>query len=179
MSQAYWDHYSDLPAPMAYMEKPFITLSKAQWRDIHNALCAVESQTRTIADVLKQGTELHDRVEALREALAPAYQQENDQWDQHYADCENVKTLNGFDAIWSAEDVDFDQPHPFASDAVIVYQAHWGEVKDRHYPITGPTWLDVYRAADLAMRESGDGHHVFIEGFSPQSDNTVQLHTGS
>jgi hypothetical protein len=144
-----------------------VTLTAEEFKKIHNALC------------FAQADGIQKTVETIREALAGAYQQDEAQWDQHYADCENVKTLNGFDAIWSAEHVDFDQPHPFASDAVIVYQAHWGDIKDRHYPIAGPTWLDVYRAADLAMRESGDGHHVFIEGFSPQSDNTVQLHTGS
>jgi hypothetical protein len=161
------------------MTQAFISLTKAQWREVHNALCAVESQTRGIFDVLKHGTQLRDAVESLRSALGPAYEQEDQQWDQRFTYCDNIKLHNGFDAIWSAEDVDFSAPHPFAADAEIVYRAHWGDVKDRHYPISGPTWLDVYRAADLAMRESGDGHHVFIEGFSPQSDNTVQLHTGS
>ena len=144
-----------------------VTLTAEEFKKIHNALCFAHSDG------------IQKTVETIREALAGAYQQDEAQWDRRFAYCNNIKLHNGFDAIWSAQDVDFDQPHPFASDAVIVYQAHWGAVKDRHYPITGPTWLDVYRAADLAMRESGDNHHVFIEGFSPQSDNTVQLHTGS
>ena len=162
------------------MTKPaFIQLDKRQWRDVHNALCAVEHQTQGIFDVLKHGTELRDAVEALRLSLKPAYEQEEQQWDQRFTYCDNVKLNSGFDAVWSAEDVDFDQPHPFVSDAFIVYPSHWGANKGRHYPIMGPTWLDVYRAADLAIRDSGDGHHIFIEQFRPQADNTVELVTGS
>lgn len=161
------------------MAQAFIELNKSQWRDVHNALCTVERQTQHIFDMLKHGTELNDAVAALRAALMPAYEQEQEQWDQRFTYCDNVKLLNGFDAIWSAEDVDFGEPHPFAADAVIRYTAHWGDIKDRRYPVAGPTWLDVYRAADQAIRESGDGHHVFIEGFQPQADNTVTLHTGS
>jgi hypothetical protein len=174
MTEQHWCHYSDLPSPEAYMTKPaFIQLDKRQWRDVHNALCAVERQTQGIFDVLKHGTELRDAVEALRGALKPAYEQEEAQWDQRFTYCDNVKLNSGFAAVWSAEDVDFDQPHPFLSDAFIQYHG------DKRYPIMGPTWLDVYRAADLAIRDSGDSHHIFIEQFRPQSDNTVILHTGS
>ena len=151
----------------------FIQLDKSQWREVHNALCEVESRTQGIFDVLKQGTELRDAVKALRKALEPAYDQEEAQWDQRFTYCDNVKLNSGFDAVWSAEDVDFDQPHPFVSDAFIQYHG------TKRYPIMGPTWLDVYRAADLAIRDSGDHHHIFIEAFSPQADNTITLHTGS
>ena len=151
----------------------FIQLDKSQWREVHNALCAVEQQTGIIHDMLKHGTELRAAVEALRTALEPAYEQEEQQWDQRFTYCDNVKLNSGFDAIWSAEDVDFDQPHPFVSDAFIQYHGA------KRYPIMGPTWLDVYRAADLAIRDSGDQHHIFIEAFRPLDDNTVTLHTGS
>jgi len=156
------------------MTQAFISLTKNQWRDVHNALCAVESQTRGIFDVLKHGTQLRDAVESLRSALAPAYEQEEQQWDQRCTYCDNIKLHNGFDAIWSAEDVDFSAPHPFAADAEIVYHD-----PNARYPIAGPKWLDVYRAADRAMRESGDDHHIFIEILRPGPNNTVLLITGS
>lgn len=30
--------------------------------------------------------------------------------------------------------------------------------------ILNPTWLDVWKAADKAVRESGDLHHIYLEG---------------
>lgn len=161
------------------MSQAFISLSRNQWRDVHNALCEIESQTRGIFDVLKHGTQLRDAVSNLRSALAPAYEQEERQWDQRFTYCDNIKLHNGFDAIWSAEDVDFSAPHPFAADAVLEYRDHWGNNRDTVYPIAGPTWLDVYRAADQAIRASGDDHHIFIEILRPGPNNTVLLSTGS
>ena len=76
---------------------------------------------------------------------------------------------------------DFDAPHPFRSDVFVKYRDHWGDNEDRHYPVQGTTWLDIWHAADLAIQASGDGHHAFIEGFRQDSrDPTIiYLQTGS
>ena len=43
----------------------------------------------------------------------------------------------------------------------------------------GATWGDIYRAADWAIRNSGDSHHIFIEGFELRNGNELHLVTGS
>jgi len=160
----------------------FIELNQSQWREVHNALCAVEHQTQGIFDVLKHGSELRDAVQALREALKPAYEQESREFDSKMDYYHRFQRENGLQAIWSIYELPvhgFLDRHPFLCDSFVVYRDHWGTVRDRRYPVMGTTWADLYRAADLAIRDSGDDHHVFIEQFHPRADNTVELVTGS
>lgn len=49
-------------------------------------------------------------------------------------------------------------------EARIVYKQHWGE-NSPEVTLIDPTFIDLYRAADQLIRESGDEHHVFIEDF--------------
>jgi len=44
---------------------------------------------------------------------------------------------------------------------VIRYDGGWG--KDTTVEVQGETWLDVWKACDSAICESGDSHHIFIE----------------
>jgi hypothetical protein len=45
--------------------------------------------------------------------------------------------------------------------------------------IAGNTWLDLWQAADTAIRKSGDSHHTFIEGFHMNKQGQLELSTGS
>ncbi len=45
-------------------------------------------------------------------------------------------------------------------------------------PVEGDRWIDLWRAADAAIVQSGDEHHVFVELFRPQGNRLV-LSTGS
>lgn len=46
--------------------------------------------------------------------------------------------------------------------------------------IPGPvTWLDLWRASDALIFESGDSHHIFIEGFSEIEPGVIEFYTGS
>lgn len=40
-------------------------------------------------------------------------------------------------------------------------------------------WLDLWRAANEAIEQSGDPHHMFIEEFEPLGDGRYRLGTGS
>jgi hypothetical protein len=72
---------------------------------------------------------------------------------------------------------DLNQPHPFAASEMI-YRAHWG-AKSVVVPIAGTTWLDLWRAADCAIKLSGDSHHIFIEDFQINLQGQLELSTGS
>jgi hypothetical protein len=96
--------------------------------------------------------------------------------DDHY---DNVGYRLGIHStVWSMSEVDdLDSPHPYRGAQTLVYNAHWGE-KPVYVPIVGTTWADLWVAADAAIKQSGDNHHVFIEGFEQASED-LYLHTGS
>jgi hypothetical protein len=70
--------------------------------------------------------------------------------------------------------------HPWPEHTILTYQgmSEVGEVKVR---IEGPLWTDLWKAADQAIKLSGDGHHIFIEDFtqSKTRDFELCLSTGS
>jgi hypothetical protein len=185
MADLNWDHYSDLPSPRAYAEptqRPYIRLTRDEWNQIHNALCRAESMYESAFDVLKNGPEMREVLNSIRQSLAPAYRQDNDQFDRQFDLYRHVQDTHRFASIWSMYGItDFDAPHPFRSDVFVKYRDHWGDNKDRHYPVQGTTWLDVWRAADLAFQESGDVHNAFIAGFQqdPRDATMIYLQTGS
>jgi|GEM_PF-1896149 hypothetical protein len=69
--------------------------------------------------------------------------------------------------------------HPYVGATEVSYPAdmQWGKASS--VKIEGPTWLDLWKAADKAIQESGDEHHVFIEDFYELENGVLQLHTGS
>lgn len=152
------------------------TLTREEFKVLHNTLWEL-------------GNINDDRVKVLverirREALKGAYEQDNAAFTQQWNYFDEIREANGFRAAWSLyEEVGvggMDQPHPWPDAQYIRYLDHWGESEVRE-PIAGSTWLDLYRAADRAIRASGDGHHAFIERFRPDPDlaGCLRLHTGS
>jgi hypothetical protein len=84
---------------------------------------------------------------------------------------------NGLNAIWSIYELEehgFLYNHPWNGARVLVYHGTTAKIE-------GPTWADLYRAADLVIERSGDDHHIFIEGFGKYAtDNSMlELTTGS
>lgn len=60
----------------------------------------------------------------------------------------------------------------------LVYICNFGTTCQITLP-ENPTWLDMWKAADLAIRTSGDLHHIYIEQFRRLDDATIELITGS
>lgn len=92
--------------------------------------------------------------------------------------CEAVRAEHDFQSVWSLPNTAFDMPHPFTNAKVVKYEQHWGDTGLVTAPIKGPTWLDLWVAANECIRTSGDGHHIYIEAFDPKGD-AVELQTGS
>jgi hypothetical protein len=90
----------------------------------------------------------------------------------------------GVQTVWSIYDEDgygeikFGNPHPFGDEVVIRHKCDVFGPYDVTVPVTGKTWGDVWVAADKAIVESGDLHHIFIEGFDVDG-KTLNLSTGS
>lgn len=149
-----------------------VTLSAEEFRDLHNAICDLDGL---------DSQRVQDAVARMRDALRGAYDQDQADFDRksgHYQ--EVCKELN-LDSVWSLHEVaDLRQPHPFPDAVQVVYRDHWGP-KEICIGIRGSTWADLYRAADQAIAQSGDRHHVFIEAFrpNPQEPRQLMLSTGS
>ena len=141
-----------------------VTLTAEEFSRIHNALCFAPNKG------------LEATVEAIRAALSSAYRQEEQEFDRKHDYYRQWQDENQLRAIWSIYDIPmhgFLSNHPWPSDVFVCYQGGW------HVPVFGPTWGDVYRAADWAIRNSGDEHHIFIEGFELRNGNELHLTTGS
>lgn len=146
-----------------------VKLAGKEFETIHNAIWEL-SQIKN-KDVAEQ-------VEVIRQALQGAYEQEREISDRKYEHYNQVKKDLGLDAIWSMTEVDdLYGFHHFEGVSTLMYKDHWGD----NYvskSFRGNTWAALYVAANACIRDSGDEHHLFIEGFKQQG-NTLILITGS
>jgi len=109
--------------------------------------------------------------------------------DRLIATYNEVAKANGFETVWSMwrsdEWQDMNDVSGIPEGTVIRHWHHSGN--DFRATVEGNTWLDVWRACDEAIVDSGDPHHIYIENLMwatvEQPDGTVQkfldLTTGS
>ena len=146
-----------------------VTVKASDFSKIHNALWHIQYNNGNVTE----------QIEVIRAALQDAYAQEDKASrikSDHYG---QVKKELGLDAIWSIYEVNnLSDTHTYQGVTTVTYKNHWGERGDVVVPVNGLTWAALYVAANAAIRESGDEHHVFIEGFQ-QVDDTLILVTGS
>lgn len=85
--------------------------------------------------------------------------------------CSALRDLHNFETVFSISGRAFDLAHgssffPTTDHKPIMmrfdYDAGFG-AKVVGDVILNPTWLEVWAAADKAMRKSGDSHHIFLE----------------
>lgn len=157
-------------------------LSYEDFKQVHNGkyhiMCALERLEGVVAPeiykLLEQG------YNELKSGLENAYKQEDIEYkrkSRHYTDVAREHQLN---SIWSLYEIDdLSAEHPDKGAHTLVYEEHWGNVGPVEVPIEGPTWADLYRAADRAIGLSGDQHHVFIEAFKLGTTGVLKLSTGS
>lgn len=143
------------------------TLTAEEFKVLHNTLWELGNIDNPRVQTL---------VERIRTvALKGAYEQDQTQFEGRHDYYSAFQRDNGLQSIWSVYELPvhgFLANHPYPSDSFIVYQGH-------HCAVWGSTWADIYRAADQAIRNSGDDHHCFIEGFEVKNGNELHLYTGS
>jgi hypothetical protein len=157
-----------------------VTLTAEEFKTVHNALCGLDSVAQMLEDVLKPElyVKLAKAASEIRRGLAGAYAQESADFDRKHDLFDEARTELGCKSIWSVYDVeDLSTEHPFAGAKEILYKDHWGG-KPVRVPLIGQRWLDLYIAADHAIAQSGDEHHIYIEHFEP-ADELLILTTGS
>ena len=107
---------------------------------------------------------------------------DDSEFDLKFKHFDSIKERNGFKSIWSIYDVTniFDLSGLKAEN--LVYKDHWGHERAIKIPLSGGnlSWWDLWSAAEKAIIESEDTHHVFIEDFQMCKDGkTIFLRTGS
>lgn len=145
-----------------------VTLKAEDFTKIHNALWSLQYNK---GDVTEQ-------VEVIRNALKDCYAQDlaaGKRLSDHY---DRVREDLGLEARWSITGVkNLSERYPHEGVETVTYKDHWGD-SPVVVPVNGLTWAALYVAANAAIRDSGDAHHIFIEGFK-QVGNTLVLTTGS
>ena len=155
-----------------------VTLRGKDFKTIHNTLCDLRGLVQRMERSMIKVEEFDRIIEGFQMGLKDAYEQDNSTFDRKMDYYNQFKTENGFKALWSIyelEEGEFFNLHPWQGAKEIRYH-------ETSAPILGPTWGDLYRAADIAIERSGDDHHCFIEGFYTyaKGDNSVLgLTTGS
>jgi hypothetical protein len=158
------------------------TLTAEEFSKLHNGLweldCMVE---KLVHGNVHEGQKLAEIAKTLRDSLASAYEQDNKAFESKFDHYARIQDELGLTTVWSVYEVDnLSDRHPFEGADRVVYKDHWGE-KAVQCSINGLTWAALYVAANACIRDSGDGHHVFIEQFTPSKDDprTLILQTGS
>jgi len=157
------------------------TLTAKEFSDIHNAKCELHGILQSMEGVVHPT--LQERFEKalalINKGLENAYKLDEEAYETKSAHYDAISADHGFKSIWSVHEVT-DLNAPFAGAAThLAYTQHWG-VKPVLVPINGNTWVDLWRAAEAAIKQSGDTHHVFIEAFIPSNvTGVLVLSTGS
>ncbi len=160
-----------------------VTIKGQDFTLVHNTLCELRSIQERLTGVINEdlAARLHSVIKGFEQGLSDAYAQDDAAFDAKMEHYSTVQQELGLRSIWSIYEVeDLNQPHPYVNAAEICYRDHWGE--DAVYEtIPGPTWRDLYTAADRCIQRSGDQHHIFIEHFHSVADQPHQLRltTGS
>lgn len=106
----------------------------------------------------------------------------SDNFDDKFNYFDKIKEDASFKSIWSIYEISsmYDLSNLEAEN--LVYKDHWGHERAVSIPLPGGNlkWWDLWYAADKAIIESNDKHHVFIEDFQKSPDGkTLFLRTGS
>ena len=158
-----------------------VTISADDFKTIHNALYELRCLQDRMQTSMIKIEDLEKIEQTMRDALADAYDQDNNSFATKMDHYEEAKIVLGLKSTWSIFEVDCLQgPHPYTGATQVMYKDHWGK-EPVIAAIEGPLWVDLYRAADRCIQASGDAHHCFIEQFivEEQSPGQLRLATGS
>jgi hypothetical protein len=158
-----------------------VILKAKDFKNLHNAICDLERLNRGLTPRNKRKGPLDQGLSQISEALADIYRQNNVIDDRKIDHYNQFKQKCDFSSTWSMYEVtDMGLMHKYQYAHTVRYAAPWGR-KTINVPIDGICWVDLWAAADKAIAQSGDDHHVFIEDFQvDKKDNSILLlSTGS
>lgn len=161
-----------------------ISISRDQQRDLHNARCYFQSFADKYADILGQRViaDFNHAYDIFKRAHDPIREEENARMDRRYDHYEAIRKHLGLKTIWSDYDVELlDEGLPLKL-VDITHVRYYNQLVAVEKPMGSPRWLDLWIAADKAILQSDDPHHIYVEGFYRKDDYPIgvyQVITGS
>ena len=168
--------YSDI-----YTLENSITIGRQQQRDLHNARCFFEMAIERCEDA-KVAETLKKAMGYFTSAHAAIRQQENDRFETRFQHFREAQHQYGFSTVWSIFEVPRVEYEVTPELVDITHVKYYNQLVAVEKPEGQLRWVDLWRAADKAIAESGDKHHVFVEGFYQRKEDpigTYQIITGS
>ncbi len=157
-------------------------LTAEDFKNVHNGKCSLHNAIQRLDGVINDAVmkELVKAYELINQGLKGAYEEEAAEYQRSWDVCQRLSEDHGFSSIWSIHEVKDFTEVPFPEARAVTYTQHWGKPVDVLLP-ANPTWLDLWKAADVLIKRSGDSHHVYIEDFKPRKENSfiLELSTGS
>ncbi len=141
------------------------TLTAEEFRTIHNSLCQIRSVQGSLEGVVREEitTRLEKAIANMEQGLANAYRQDDEVFDTRNKHFTHVQSAHDLQSVWSLYEVaDLYAPHSYPASYKIKYNDQY-----THIDTPRAEWIDLYIAADDAIKASGDSHHIFIEAFTP------------
>jgi hypothetical protein len=141
------------------------TLTAEEFKTIHNALCQIRSVQGSLEGVVREEitTRLEKAIANMEQGLSNAYRQDNEVFDTRNKHFTHVQSAHDLQSVWSLYEVaDLYAMHPHAGATKIKYGDQY-----THIDTPRTEWIDLYIAANDAIKASGDQHHIFIEAFTP------------
>jgi hypothetical protein len=100
--------------------------------------------------------------------------------DAKWAAFDQYRTQYKLISSWSIYEIDNIDAMSGITAERLVYKNHWGSSPAIIELGKGEkTWGELWHAADKAIRQSGDEHHIFIESLAVNFDGDLELDTGS
>ena len=160
--------------------KETFSITSDQISKLHNAYWLINNEIEQLEEVLRS-----DKIVALRKAVSifseayiPLMEEKDKEWDRRNSYYDDIKQANKFKSVWSIYDVVSFQASSGFGNGILKYENV--KVPMREDTSLGCiTWMDMWKFAEQAIRESGDDHHMFIEMFYDRGDGVIELITGS
>jgi hypothetical protein len=163
-----------------------IVITREQQRDLHNARCYFHQFEERYGDILGQRVidDFRRAYKLLCSAHDPILDEETSRWDRRNEHFTKVQREHRFKTVWSIYDIErLDEALP-SKYLDITHVQYYNQLVavERRDGTTGFDWLDLWIAAEKAINQSNDSHHIFVEGFYREDSDPVgvyRLTTGS
>lgn len=158
------------------------TLTAEDFKRVHNGKCKLHSVLQMLRPVVKDSLvgELERAIEEIDAGLAAAYAAEDAEFNRKVQLYKRIAHDNELTSVWSIFEVeDFtsdDEPFPAATH--LRYDGGFGKAVELELQVQPANWMELWRTADEAIKQSGDSHHIFIESLN-LVDGVVVLSCGS
>ena len=156
------------------------SITAEQISKLHNAYWMLNDEVTQLEEALNSSkiTSLRKGLSILKDAYLPLSEAKDIEWDRRNTYFETVREANKFKSVWSIYEVGILQACSGLEGKVLKY----GRVSiplRQDVKLYCLTWIYLWECAEQAIKESGDGHHIFIEGFKDRGDGVIELITGS